>query len=244
MSGIRTGAPFNRRSRARALRVVSVVVLLASPAWGQSAQRPSASGIPTGAPAASPSRAAEPPTRRMGAPQVVEIPLPEPSPAPSPSGPENVDQQRSQSESLAAPARPTPVSRPGYLGVLYATAEDGPGGVRVLDVIAGSPAERAGFSASPRPSPKTDLVLTVAAVLITLTPAAPFAIALGLARDAYDSRLAERGDLITAVAGHPVRDALEFNDVMGHFGPGDTVPFVVQRGRTQVRLSVQLAAEP
>jgi hypothetical protein len=36
----------------------------------------------------------------------------------------------------------------------------------------------------------------------------------------------------------------EFNDVMGHFGPGDTVPLVVQRGRTQVRLSVQLAAEP
>jgi S1-C subfamily serine protease len=128
--------------------------------------------------------------------------------------------------------------------VLYATAEDGPGGVRVLDVIAGSPAERAGFSASPRPSPKTDLVLTVAAVLITLTPAAPFAIALGLARDAYDSQPPEWGDLITAVAGHPVRDALEFNDVMGHFGPGDTVPFVVQRGRTQVRLSAQLAAEP
>jgi S1-C subfamily serine protease len=77
-----------------------------------------------------------------------------------------------------------------------------------------------------------------------LTPAAPLAIALGLARDAYDSQLQERGDLITAVAEHPVRDALEFNDIMRHFGPGDMVTFVVQRGRTQVQLSAQLAAEP
>jgi S1-C subfamily serine protease len=128
--------------------------------------------------------------------------------------------------------------------VLYATAEGGPAGVRVLAVIAGSPAEWAGFAASPRPLPKTDLVLKVAAVLMGATPAAPLAIALGLMRDAYNSQLPERGDLITTVAEHPVRDAQEFNDVMGHFGPGDTVTFMVQRGRTQVRLSAQLSAEP
>jgi hypothetical protein len=46
------------------------------------------------------------------------------------------------------------------------------------------------------------------------------------------------------VAGHLVRDVREFNDVMGRFEPGDTVTFVVQRGRTQVRLSAQLTAEP
>jgi hypothetical protein len=46
------------------------------------------------------------------------------------------------------------------------------------------------------------------------------------------------------VAEHSVRDALEFNNVMRRFGPGDTVLFVVQRGTTQVRLSAQLAAEP
>jgi S1-C subfamily serine protease len=113
------------------------------------------------------------------------------------------------------------VPRPGYLGVLYATADGDPAGVRVLAVIAGSPAERAGFMAAPRPSPKTDLILKVAAVLIGMTPAAPLAIALGL-----------------------MRDALEFNNVMRLFGLGDTVPFVVQRGSTQVRLSAQLAAEP
>jgi S1-C subfamily serine protease len=127
--------------------------------------------------------------------------------------------------------------------VLYATADGDPAGVRVLAVIADSPAERAGFTASPRPSPKTDLVLKVAAALMGATPAAPLAIALGLMRDAYNSHLPERGDLIIAVAGHPVRDALEFNKVMRRFGLGDTVPFVVQRGSTQVRLSAQLAAE-
>jgi S1-C subfamily serine protease len=84
----------------------------------------------------------------------------------------------------------------------------------------------------------------VAATVLMATPAAPLALALGLARDAYDSQLRERGDLIIAVAEHPVRDALELNAVMRHFGPGDTVTFVVQRGRTQVRLSAQLAAEP
>jgi S1-C subfamily serine protease len=129
--------------------------------------------------------------------------------------------------------------------VLYATAEDGPAGVRVLDVIAGSPAERAGFTASPQPSAKTAQVLkAVVPMLMAFAPTAVLALALGLASDAYDSQPPEWGDLITAVAEHPVRDALEFNDIMHHFGPGDTVTFVVQRGRTQVHLSVQLAAEP
>jgi S1-C subfamily serine protease len=77
-----------------------------------------------------------------------------------------------------------------------------------------------------------------------LTPAAPLAIVLGLVRDAYNSQLPERGDLITAVAEHPVRDTQEFNDVMHRFRPGDTVTFVVQRGRTQIRLSSQLESEP
>jgi hypothetical protein len=244
MSSIGTGNPFNRRRGARALLVVSVVVLLDSPAWGQSAQRPFSQGSRTGALATVPSGAAAQHARKIGVPQVIEIPLPEPTPLPSPPWQESVEAQNSQSEPLAGPPRTIPFTRPGYLGLLYATAEDGPGGVRVLAVIAGSPAEQAGFSASPRLSPKTDLVLTVTAVLMVLTPAAPLAIALGLARDAYDSQLAERGDLITAVAGQPVRDALEFNDVMRHFGPGDTVAFMVQRGGTQVRLAAQLAAEP
>jgi S1-C subfamily serine protease len=129
--------------------------------------------------------------------------------------------------------------------VLYATAENGPGGVRVLDVIAGSPAEQAGFSASPQPSPQTAQVLTaVVSVLMELAPVAVLAMALDFAPNADSRQPEEWGDLIIAVAGQPVRDALEFNDVMGHFGPGDTVTFVVRRGRTQVRLSAQLAADP
>jgi len=244
MSGIGTGTPCNRRGGARALLVVSVVVVLDSPAWGQDAKIPFSPEFQTGASAASPSRVAEPRTRRIGPPQVVEIPLPEPSLVPSPSWYATVEERSNQNEPLAAPARTTS-SALGYLGVLYATAEDGPGGVRVLDVIAGSPAERAGFSASPPPPPKTAQVLTaIVSVLMALAPVAALAIALDLAPDVYTSQPPERGDLITAVAGHPVRDALEFNDVMHRFGPGDTVTFGVQRGRTQVRLSAQLAAEP
>ena len=231
-------------SRARALLVVSVVGVLDSSAWGQDAQLPFSPELQTGTSVASPSRAAEPRMRKLGPPQVLEIPLPEPSPVPSPSWQATVEEQSSQSEPLAAPARTTSFSRPGYLGVLYATADGDPAGVRVLAVIADSPAERAGFTASPRPSPKTDLILKVAAVLMGMTPAAPLAIALGLMRDVYNSQLPERGDLIIAVAGHPVRDALEFNNVMRRFGLGDTVPFVVQSDSTQVRLSAQLAAEP
>jgi hypothetical protein len=240
MSGIGTGAAFTHRSEAGALLVMSVLAVLDSSAWGQDMWLP----FSPGAPAAAPSTAAEQRTRTIGPPQVLELPLPELSPVPSPSWQEKVDELRSQSESLPAPARPAPISRPGYLGMLYGTTASTPAGVRVLAVIAGSPAERAGFTAAPRPSPKTDLVLKVAAALMGVTPAAPLAIALGLARDAYKSQLPEWGDLITTVAGHPVRDALEFNTVMHRFGPGDTVPFVVQRGGTQVRLFAQLTAEP
>jgi hypothetical protein len=159
MSGIGVRAPFNRLSKARALLVVSVVMLLDSPTWGQDEQRPSSPEIQTGAPAASTSGAAKQRTRKIGAPQVVEISLPEPSPVPSSSWHATVDEQGSQDEPLAAPARTIPFTRPGYLGVLYATAEDGRAGVRVLDVIAGSPAERAGFAASAPPPPQTAQVL-------------------------------------------------------------------------------------
>jgi hypothetical protein len=55
---------------------------------------------------------------------------------------------------------------------------------------------------------------------MSLAPVAGLAIALALAPDAYDSQPPERGDLIIAVAGHPVRDALAFNNVMGHLNLG------------------------
>jgi hypothetical protein len=96
--GIGTGPPSNRLSGASALLVVSVVVLLDSPTWGQDAPRPLSSRIRTGTPAASPSGAAAQHPRRIGVPQVVEISLPEPSPVPAPSWHATVEEQSSQNQ--------------------------------------------------------------------------------------------------------------------------------------------------
>jgi S1-C subfamily serine protease len=125
--------------------------------------------------------------------------------------------------------------------VLYATAEDGSSGVRVLDVIAGSPAARAGFSS--QFSTRTEKVLQAGIILLALTPVGPFAILLASAlHPSYNQ--APRRDLIVAVDGQLVSNAQEFNDVMRRFGPGDTVTFVVERGTSHVHLSAQLEAEP
>ena len=229
----------------RALLVVSVMVLLNCPAWGQSEQRSFSPRGRKAAPAAPSSLASDQRTKKIGAPQVIEIPLPEPPPLPSPSWQENVREQHSQSELSAVPSSTTLFSRPGYLGVLYATAEDGPAGVNVLGIIAGSPAERAGFSpaSSPFSPTRTEQVLQVVTILLALSPGWPLVIPLMIAQDKHHRR-SPRGDLIVVVDGQPVRDAQEFNAVMRHFGPGDTVTFLVQRGTTQMSLSAQLEAEP
>lgn len=229
-------------NRKRALLVVSAMVLLDCPAWGQGEQRSSSPGGREAAPAAPPSRASEQRTKKIGAPQVIEIPLPEPPPpVPSPSWQEDLGEQSNQNAPLAVPSRTARFSRPGYLGVLYATAEDGLAGVRVLDVIADSPAERAGFSS--QFLTRTDKVLLAAIIVLAFTPVGPFAIPLASALNPSYNQ-APRRDLIVAVDGQSVSNAQEFNDIMRRFGPGDTVTFVVQRGTTHVHLSAQLEAEP
>src|SRR5262249_30728582 len=100
-------------------------------------------------------------SRTIGAPQVLEIPSPQNvAPAPDvssstetvppagtlPPSYERVLGAGDPNDGGLQPetAMPAPTKR-NYLGVLYATAEEGPVGVKVLDVVQGSPAARAGF---------------------------------------------------------------------------------------------------
>lgn len=193
------------------------------------------------------------PRRAIGAPQVLEIPTAAQETSPSP-----------ESISSSPPALPTPertstISNPvdnslqpdervaplqrNYLGVLYATAEEGQSGVKVLSVVAGSPAAQAGFQGSDTPSTgKSDLV-KAAIVVLAMSPAGPFAIPLAIAHDLYSNRQSP-GDLIVAVGDHPVRDALEFNEELRRHKPGDTVTFSIVRAGKPMHISVRLEEEP
>jgi S1-C subfamily serine protease len=110
--------------------------------------------------------------------------------------------------------------------VLYATAEEGPVGIKVLDVVEGSPAARAGFHGVKAPSSQRSDLLKAAIVVLALSPAGPFAIPLAIAHEMYMHRQSP-GDLIVAVNDHPVRDAQEFSDAMRRYQPGETVAFSV-----------------
>jgi S1-C subfamily serine protease len=131
----------------------------------------------------------------------------------------------------------------GYLGVLYGTAEDGRAGVKVLGIIEGSPAQRAGFQGPVRSPTWQDQAIKLAIPLLVLSPAAPLAIPLAIVHDVYRNH-EDSGDLIIEVAGQPVQDAQEFTKVMRRFGPGDTVSFAVLRGDRRVNLSARLEGEP
>jgi len=130
-----------------------------------------------------------------------------------------------------------------YLGVLYATAEEGPVGVKVLDVVPGSPADRAGFQGvNARGTHSSDLV-KAAIVVLAMSPVGPFAIPLAIAHDMYMSRQSP-GDLIVAVGDHQIRDAQEFSEEMRHYQPGETVSFSIMRGGKPLQIAVQLEEEP
>lgn len=198
--------------------------------------------------------------RRIGAPQVLEIPvqglpsstsgLPpqeevkEVMPPPSESGP-----GMGGSYNAGLPAELPPQLPPAqpyrrtYLGVLYATAEEGPVGVKVLSVVAGSPAARAGFQGADTPPAGGSSLFKAAIVVLAMSPAGPFAIPLAIAHDMYTNRHPP-GDLIVAVNNEPVRDAQEFSDKLRYHQPGDTVVFSVIRGGEPVQVSVQLEEEP
>lgn len=194
------------------------------------------------------------PRRIIGAPQVLEIPTAaqEASPAPEnipPPLPASVMPERTSTISDPADNGIQPevesvaLSQRNYLGVLYATAEEGQSGVKVLSVVAGSPAAQAGFKGADAPSSGQNDLVKAAIVVLAMSPAGPFAIPLAIAHDLYSNRQSP-GDLITAVGDRPVRDALEFNDELRRHKPGDTVTFSVLRGGKPMHISVRLEEEP
>jgi hypothetical protein len=212
-----------------------------------------------------------PPGQRLGAPQVLEIapqPVEEPAPVanapsqevPPPVSPSQSVERAQPSGSERAERTVEPIPQGGerfpaggegpgaggqrnYLGVLYATAEEGPVGVKVLDVVPGSPAERAGFSGANRPTEGQSTLIKAAIVVLAMSPAGPFAIPLAIAHDMYMTRHTP-GDLIVAVNGQPVRNAQEFSDVMRRYKPHETVAFSILRAGKSMQISVQLQEEP
>jgi len=130
-----------------------------------------------------------------------------------------------------------------YLGVLYATTEEGPTGVKVLDVVPGSPAERAGFSGANRPSEGQSTLIKAAIVVLAMSPAGPFAIPLAIAHDMYMTKQTP-GDVIVAINNQPVHNAQEFSEAMRRYRPQETIAFSVLRAGKSVQISVQLEEEP
>ncbi len=204
--------------------------------------------------------------QRLGAPQVLEItpvPIPEqkepervaePSPLPPPTraaeyseppiAERTVGRETANTTMppLGSPATKTKGSR-NYLGVLYATAEEGAVGVKVLDVVPGSPAERAGFSGANRPSEGQSSLMKAAIVVLAMSPAGPFAIPLAIAHDMYMTKQTP-GDLIVSINSQPVHNAQEFSEIMRRHQPGETVAFSILRGGKAMQISVQLEEEP
>jgi PDZ domain len=206
------------------------------------------------------SREENPLGQRIGSPQVLEIPAQvEEAPLmdssddsaaslPVPSAREGAIQRDTPTPS-GLPQEPGPplVSHTGgrqnYLGVLYATAEEGPPGVKVLDIVPGSPADRAGFHGATRPPEGHSTWIKAAIVVLAMSPAGPFAIPLAIAHDVYMGRQTP-GDVIVAVGDRSVRTAQEFSEAMRRYQPSETVSFSVLRNGKTVQISVQLEEEP
>lgn len=212
--------------------------------------------------------------RTVGAPQVLEIPVPQadaqtdvyqepyqdsyqdpyqdnagyapPAQAGQNPGYDSYDDTLQQA---AIPSEQTQAYATGgqrtYLGVLYATAEQGPPGVKVLSLVPDSPAHRAGFIGANAPEEEgSDLLRAAIVVLaIAMSPAGPFAIPLAIAHDMYTSRDAP-GDLIVSINNTPTPDAQEFTAVMRQYQPGDTVSFSIVRAGEPMQISVTLEEEP
>ncbi|MGE0825926.1 MAG: PDZ domain-containing protein [Candidatus Binatia bacterium] len=206
--------------------------------------------------------------RKIGAPQVLEIPLPSaPEEVPAPAALSSLpsatatEPPAQQTEALP-PVYSTGQERPGagdwqqnmpgrrvtekrnYLGVLYATTEEEPAGVKVLDIVPGSPAERAGFHGANNPPEEGQSKLIKAAIVVlAMSPAGPFAIPLAIAHDMYMNRQSP-GDVIVSVDNQSVSNAQEFTNIMRRYKPRDTVMFSILRGGKPMQISVQLEEEP
>jgi PDZ domain len=190
--------------------------------------------------------------RTVGAPQILEIPTQELAP-PTTAAPQPWELPPAHERALGIgdpnddglrpeATMPAMVKR-NYLGVLYATAEDGPQGVKVLDVVQESPAARAGFQGVNVPGTQSNDLLKAAIVVLAMSPVGAFAIPLAIAHDIYTSRQSP-GDLIVAVNDRPVHDAQEFSEEMRRYQPGDTVSFAVMRSGKPLQIAVKLEEEP
>lgn len=209
--------------------------------------------------------AAESPGRQsLGAPQVLEIPpvqeatpVPvEAPPADSSASPSFPPPEASSEPARGAVSEQSRISSPAiednsqeataqrtYLGVLYATAEEGAVGVKVLDVIPGSPAARAGFEGANTPPTQSNELVRAALVILTMSPVGVFAMPLVIAHDMYTASRSP-GDLIVGIGSQQVRDAASFGQAMHGYRVGDTVAFSVLRGGKPLQISVQLEEEP
>lgn len=196
-------------------------------------------------------RGQSPSRQPFGAPQVLEIPPiqetapipPDPSvetvaTPPRDGPPELYDYSGSAGSDQAEMAR-----RRTYFGVLYATAEEGERGVKVLDVIPGSPAQRAGFEGVNAPPSQSNDLVKLGLIALMMSPVGPFAMPLVIAHDMYRASQAP-GDLIVAVGDQQVHDSLEFSQEMRRYQPGDTVTFSVLRSGKSLQIPVQLEEEP
>ena len=202
------------------------------------------------------------PAQEVGAPQVLEIPVRSSLTQPTaPVGTPASDQlsdfgdgQPHQDWSSSAPGGPfsewpdpsVAESKRTYLGVLYATAEEGPEGVQVLSVIEGSPAHRSGFEGvnTPTQYSRNDLVKKAAIIALAMSPAGPFVLPLVAAHDHLTRERQPAGDLIVAVETTPVRTAQDFTETMQRYHPGDQVAFSVVRKNQPRQITVTLEEEP
>lgn len=205
-------------------------------------------------------RAESPRRQSLGAPQVLELPpvqevapasaeassvdaVAPSTPPPSVARDDPARDSETQSWPPAVETNPQEVMAPRtYLGVLYATAEEGQIGVKVLDVIPGSPAARAGFEgANTSPSAGSQVA---DAVIFTAAPlAGPFAPLIILPYAIYRSRQMP-GDLIVGIGEQQVHDAASFGQAMHGYRVGDTVVFSVVRHGQPLQISVLLEEEP
>jgi hypothetical protein len=191
------------------------------------------------------------PGRKVGAPQVLELPpqeltTPEGAAQPwafPPATERGLGVGDPQNEGLR-PEVPLPlVTKRNYLGVLYATTEEGQPGITVLDVVPSSLAARAGFQGASTPRKDSSDLVQVAILVLALSPVGPLAIPLALAHDMYTGHQSP-GDVIVAVGDHPVHDAQEFSDEMRRHQPGETVSFSVMRAGKPLQIAVRLEEEP
>ena len=120
-------------------------------------------------------------------------------------------------------------SKRTYLGVLYATAEEGPEGVLVLSVIEGSPAHRSGFEGvnTPTRHNRNDLVKKAAIIALAMSPAGPFVMPLVAAHDHLTRERHPAGEFDCRGREYSGSVRQDFTETMQRYHPGDQVAFSV-----------------